>query len=305
VSQQKLAVDIETALCWVYQREMLCHDGLFGMTLPRVARPGWTAMIDTGTQVDESYEPRFPVGAGAPHPDALIIDYAVRQLPPVRMNWPRDGRHLMGDYLPYAKDNPLVRDMASSPVSALNWGGHARVSTKLQPPIVEPYELTPASLVMMYARLGRRPIWDLGKVRLARCKPVMEGRQKGKNFYTTGSHCPLQLDPPAAEIAAARFDYLMWHDALVALLGVNDSLNSIALQHPRAPAAPWLGEVEADAAPAGKLWRVNSPSVMPRLPLKPERDRALPPLLSDIQTEERRRKATRRRKILTTPVNVA
>jgi hypothetical protein len=61
VGVAKLNLDIESALQWAYQREMLRHDGLFGQPLPRMAAPGWTQMIDTGVAVDMSYDHgRFP-----------------------------------------------------------------------------------------------------------------------------------------------------------------------------------------------------------------------------------------------------
>lgn len=262
---------------------MLCHDGLFGLTLPKIATPGWTRMIDTGVAVDENHEPRFPVGAGTPHPDALLIDYAVRSLPQVRVDWKRDRHHLMGELAPYVGDNdPICGHMATSPEAAVDerpkrngrmFSG-ARVERH---PLVEPYELTPAALIMLHARLGTRPIWDMGPVRLVRGKPAMIGRQYGKGRFSEGSHCPLVLEPSAPEIAAARFEYMCWHTALVALAGAALNLKSIAPQQPAAPAAPWR-DGTAPALPTRRVFRTSDPSVRSRLPLKPVRERALPPL---------------------------
>ena len=304
---EKLELDVELALCWAYQRELLHHDGLFGLALPRLAKPGWTKMIDTGTVVDEGREPRFPVAAGTPHPDALMLDYAVRSLPDVRVDWRAHREHLIGDIHPcwLTDADCIVTAMATAPdavVDLYGRNGSLRASAKYRPPAdVVPKESSVRTLVSMHARLGNRPAWDIGHPRVVRSKPVMVGRQIAKNQFTAGSRCPLRLEPSAYEFASARFEYAAWHQALVTLASVE--LSAITLMPPRASPRPWVdGDEPVEKA---KVYASPSASQQTRLPLKPQRAPTLPPAESEIEAAARRHRQRRRKKPLTTPEVVA
>jgi hypothetical protein len=186
----------------------------------------------------------------------------------------------MSDLVPYiGEHDPICGHLATGPIAAITdartRSGRFHSSARVGPPIVHAVELTPAAPIMMFARLGTRPIWDVGPIKLTRKRGGFEGRQKAKNFYTTGSRFHLELDPPVQEIAAARFDYMVWHSALVALAMCGQNFRDIALQQPKAPAAPWR-----DGEEAKPLRRVlPSPPMAPvhtRLRLKPERELTLP-----------------------------
>lgn len=276
---QKIDVDVEIALRWAYQHELLLHDGLFPLTLPSIATPGWVRMIDTGTVVDESREQRFPVGAGEPHHDALLLDFMVRALPDVRVDWREQRAALMGDMAIWLSDRDcIVSAMSTTPTATVHEGrdrrgtayAHARIERR---PNVVPIELCVRETITTHARLGNRPIWDMGDTRVQRSKPALVGRQTGKNRYTEGSACPLELFPPAHEIARARWEYAVWHQALTTLATIN--LDEIKLLAPRAPAQPWF-----ESAPPPKMSQIRrdltaaiSPS---RRLLNPKRHATLP-----------------------------
>jgi hypothetical protein len=170
--------------------------------------------------VDESnrdHEAMLPAALGAPHPDALALDYAVRRLDPVTIQWPMARAVLAPDV------GACVRD---------------------RDPAVHRMQVEPGYLIRHHAIMGTRPTWHLGAVRLVRTigkngKPLVEGITAGRR-YADGAHCPLQLEPSAAAIVSARFEYLAWWSALVTLARESWILKDHAPQHPRATQAPWL-----------------------------------------------------------------
>jgi hypothetical protein len=199
-------LDIEKLLHWAY-RDELPKTVIGGLT-------GWEKLIYLGTEVDESRQRdnHFPVALGAPHPDALQIEWRVRQLTDIQVPWSRLATDIMGHLEPYAETPPQLTFQTRT-------------------------------LVEMHARMGNRPIWDLGPVQLTRMvgkngKPVVNGITAG-NRYATGAHCPLQLDPPGREIAAARCEYLVWRHALGELAAESWSLAEYAPLPPAAAALPW------------------------------------------------------------------
>ena len=158
---------------------------------------------------------------GPPHPDALLIAYQVRSLEPVTMLWVDAAPDIMGELLPYAPaDDPILHRM----------------------------EFSPSALVMMHARMGTRPQWDLGPVKLSRVigkngKPIVQGITAGRR-YAEGAYCPVRLDPPGHEIACARAEFVVWRAALVDLANEIWNLESFAPQQPTAAALPWTNNTE-------------------------------------------------------------
>lgn len=222
------AKDIEALLSWAY-RDELPKRAIGGLT-------GWEKLVLLGTTVDDERRPDevgFPVNMGPPHPDALLIDHAVRTLEPVTMLWEIAREGIMGDLSPYAPaDDPTLRRMQFSPMA----------------------------LVMMHAKMGTRPAWDLGPTSVKRIqggngKPKVHGITAGHR-YETGAHCPLQLDPPAREIACARAEYAVWHAALMTVTAELESWNlkDFAPQYPKAAPAPWIEDTERKP----RIFRNNS-----------------------------------------------
>jgi hypothetical protein len=260
----KRKIDVEKFLQWSY-RDELPKQSVGGLT-------GWERLVLLGTQVDESERDySLPVALGPPHPDALQLDYAVRHLPhSVGVDWARSRDHLMGDLACWidARD-PRTAHMSTSAMA----------------------------LVMAHARMGTRPHWDLGAVRLLRVhgkngKPVVEGITPGRR-YSDGAHCPLRLDPEAHDIACARFEYWVWREALAQLVRESWNYTEHILQMPSAAAAPWLND---DERRSRVLRASGDDEELSKLPINPSRPITLPPLAAP---GEQRRPA-RSRRILTT-----
>ncbi len=210
MEREKRRLDVEKLLQWVY-RDELPKQTTGGLT-------GWERLILLGTNVDVSHhDTALPIALGPPHPDALLIDHAVRQLPNVKLNWAQTAKALMGHLLPYTpKPDPRIQHMATSP----------------------------AALVVSHAIMGTRPHWDLGPVRLRRIlgkngKPVIDGITAGRR-YGRGASCPLQLEPEGCEIISARFEYAAWHTALVTLANESWNLSEHVAVLPHAAAEPWI-----------------------------------------------------------------
>lgn len=221
----KRPVDIEQLLQWAY-RDELPKRAIGGLT-------GWEKTIYLGTSVDEgNFESGFPVALGPPHPDALLIDYAVRSLSDVTMLWEHECAGIMGNLAAYVEaDDPVLRRM----------------------------QFSPACLVTAHARMGTRPRWDLGPARLRPMfgrnnKPVVRGITAGRR-YQEGAYCPLELelagttrlltgDSIAREIACARAEYLIWRRALGELAAESWDLRDHVAQLPRAAERPWITDTE-------------------------------------------------------------
>jgi hypothetical protein len=140
-------------------------------------------------------------------------------------------------------------------------------------PLVRRMKAQTSALVQVHARMGTRPRWDVGPLRLVRIlgknhKPVVHGVTRGRR-YAAGAYCPLQLDPPPQEIVSARFEYFVWRAALERITTLAESWKdaSFAPQQSTAPWRPWLTGEEREP-----VIHTIAPSVkMTKLPLKPQR----------------------------------
>lgn len=307
--------DIEQLLTWAYREELPKQFAGGNSLLADLAMLG--APIDPG----ESDHGHMPVALGPPHPDALLIDYVVRGLDPVRVNWKGRREYLMGHLAAYLdRDDPITAAMATGPVvsiteyrrdktpirataagklrkvharATVTRDGAQHVTMNKAGLLIERQGESPAAHIMMHARMGTRPEWDCGPIRLVPVtsgnnKPQMIGRQINKRMWTAGTRYPLRLSPPPQEIACARFEYMVWHQALVALVELLRDLRDYEPVYPSAPAAPWLTGAEQK----GTVFKVGSEDAGSRLPLKPRRPIAAPPLsavMNPATTEERGR----------------
>jgi len=220
----KQKIDIEKAVSWVY-RDELPKQAVGGLT-------GWERLTFLGTNIDGgTQEYSLPAILGPPHPDALLLDHAVRSLPTVGIDWARSRKHLMGDLAGWLTDTDL------------------RVSHM---------SVSASALVMAFAKLGNRPIWDLGPVKVKALrgkngKPVVQhlddegflvdGLTSGRR-YGDGARCATYLDPDPAEIASARFEYFVWRQALSALVKGSWNYEGHILTGPVAAEAPWIVDDE-------------------------------------------------------------
>ncbi|HEY7245313.1 MAG TPA: hypothetical protein VH678_15695 [Xanthobacteraceae bacterium] len=65
------------------------------------------------------------------------------------------------------------------------------------------------------------------------------GECRGKDYYTSGSHCPLRWEPSGRTIALARLEYWAWRQGLLRL-AAEIHLDAHEALPPAAPAQPWL-----------------------------------------------------------------
>ena len=231
--------DIEQLLRWAYVEE-----------LPKqgIDARGWDHFALLGTSVDVSHgESTHAIAFGDPHPDALLLDYKVRQLSRVTLTLPI-ARQLLGELSPYLT-REVVRIVETGivkrgrrEIAGVVTGGRTEKVTD-----IERREVSPATLVALHAKLGNRPNWNLGQPRVIRVlgpnnKPVVNGITKGRR-YADGAHCPLQLEPSAEHIIRARFEYAAWHAALRELASCR--MDEHRALPPRAAVEPWITGEEA------------------------------------------------------------
>lgn len=131
------------------------------------------------------------------------------------------------------------------------------------------------ALVTMHAVKGTRPGWHEQRPR-PRFVPATKGPNamvigvcKGRNLYTTGSHCPLRYEPSPLSIILARADYAAWHAGLVHLAATLDLSAHVALPPAAAP-TPWLVDDEKRTS----TFDVKVQTSLPYVPLTPPRARA-------------------------------
>lgn len=212
MSTPKKPIDIEKLLHWAY-RDELPKQAVSGLT-------GWEKLIYLGTNVDESDrapDVQMPAACGPPHPDALRIDWIVRGLEDVRIQWPSAAAGLLGPLMAWLREEelPLVRSMKAQT----------------------------SALVQAHARMGTRPVWQMPhrpiRVIGRNGKPLIVGITSGRR-YAPGAHGMLRMDPPVPEILSARFEYFVWRSALAQLASESWNLVDHAPQQPAAAQAPWL-----------------------------------------------------------------
>jgi hypothetical protein len=223
---RKITVEIEKLLQWAY-REELPKQIVGGLT-------GWEHLVMLGTRVDTSRgDSNFPVNLGPPHPDALLIDHAVRSLEDTVVDW-RQSRATLAHGLDH-------------------WGGPEQIALKR-------LQFQTAGLLTLHARMGTRPPWDLGPLQVAPVrgrngKPVIqwlddeghlvEGRTKARH-YGPRARCPLQYEPAPADVIFARAEYAVWHAGLCLMAETICAWNRT--EHmptpPTAAEAPWVIDTE-------------------------------------------------------------
>jgi len=245
--------DIEQLLRWAYRDELAKRvtssaEGLWD----RLA--DWrflgTGAVDLGTHGPQRYD------LGMPHPDAVTIEKAVGQLPDAVIDWDREAPSVLGDLLALADPRKKNNAPAASAVrmarcsTTVGWRSRrgTQVRVELEPPrtVVLVRSLRTAALVTQHAHMGTRPDWmpELPRPRhvpAARGSgPAIVGECRGRNWYSTGSYCPLSYEPSPISIAEARADYLAWWrglDALAQLLAYR--LEKFLPLRPAAFEMPW------------------------------------------------------------------
>lgn len=207
-------VDVEHLLQWAY-RELLKARPPVGPAAPnsRIAIASYCVL---GTRVDVS----SPVHRApyVPHPDALILDSAVRELPSI----------------------VVVADSAASLLD--DYPGLSKLGVRA----VKDASFNMRELVQRCAKRGARPPYDFGRFDLAPAvgrngKAVLCGTRYAKNRYSKGAHHKHELmGPDVSYVMLGRAQYVVWQDALCRLVAaLQGQLQHHVATGPQAPPAPW------------------------------------------------------------------
>jgi hypothetical protein len=255
-------IDVEKLLQWVYRSELPKQE-VGGLT-------GWERLILLGTNVDvgrRDSDDCFPVALGPPDPLALQIDYVVRSLPAITINWPATRSALMhgmegllpADISPFAR--PIGRGHYADYDGKRDGSRFARaeISEFDDDGLVEGAFGT-AGLVTKHAMMGTRPHWDLGPIAVGPLKekngkPAIEylndkgklvrGRTKARH-YGPMARCLLKYDPAPRQIVFARAEYWVWRSALddVAEKICAWNLRDRIVTKAKAAMLPWIVDTE-------------------------------------------------------------
>lgn len=238
------SLDIEHLCRWAYREEL-------SKRRTSSAEAIWGRLADfsaTAAAIDYSPGPqRYDLGE--PHADAVLLEAAVAKLPDVALDWQSEAGMILGDLLALVEPRHLEGAPAPSPgrVTNISWGNFQQTQ-QVQPArqVILVRTLRPAALVTAHAYLGTRPDWHTDPPRPQSVPstrghgPKIVGECKARNWYTTGSYCPLVWEPSAIEVAEARADYLAWWRGLVRLVKLlRGQLTRFAPLMPAAPEMPW------------------------------------------------------------------
>lgn len=242
-----------------------------------VSASPWDVMVSysrLGVRVDVSgYGDGLGIVPGTPHPDAEIIGRALADLPDAAMLLAEDCFALLGPY--GALDAAAVERAAQ------------RQRFNLQAAMVRAAILSPPewNIGLPHPRPWKRTAAGTAVVHIDRDGELIETRSHPKQggWWHVISFAPRSMikwdEPDVEALLATRAAYALWHHGLML---VREAVAGKLAEHealpPEAPARPWL-------MPKGKLRRVlrtKAPERLSRLPLKPERPRALPPLRFEI-----------------------
>jgi len=261
----KRFTDIEIAVRWAY-REELPKRRHGGDPIGPALRT--TAAISADEHSDR--DPGFPAALGAPHPDALAIEAAVKGLAVWRGHGfgPDDAAGLMHNFEHMDVDHLAAGVEAVANMPAII-AVHARAGTRPRwtRALPEPFPVTGANgkpkvlidetLIEMTDKRGRvihvpasalaSEDWPPGAAThtaTVPCRPIRAG------LYRAGAYCPLMYRPAPSRIVAERAEYAAWRMGLELLhQALEGRLATIAVLPPAAPWRPWAGEGEAHGSP--------------------------------------------------------
>jgi hypothetical protein len=278
----KKTIDIEKLLHWAMREELPKGQAITASAWDIVSQ--YAAL---GVRVDVSYGGGLGFVPGDPHPDAIIVADAIRDL---------DTEARFGHRVEVL---PLFGDLAAIAGDAVD--------------AVMSATFNPRAIVISKATQGTRPKWqfDTPEPRQVflqtktKPRPLVYGidaegdlvamkRNEGRALKRDGAfnlamspRSPIEwCDPSPLSIADARAEYVAWHSALVTLADdlahrLEDHLPTV----PTVPMLPWL-------APETLATRVIYRDAFARfathgLPLAPKRRAAGKPVESPIEAETR------------------
>ncbi len=238
-------VEIEALLRWAYRDEL-------SKRFTSSAEGIWDNIRDIGTlggtvpDMGAGTAQRYDVGL--PDRDAIRIEEAVSRLPDQAIDWHTEAETILGVLTPLleVKTNPRppLPQRGASQASWRTKRGHL-MEVMVDPPrqVILVRSLRTSALVTMHAVMGTRPDWRSEPPQPVPVpaahgpNPAIVGECRGRNWYSTGTYCPLKWWPSPITIAEARADYLAWWRGLNMLLGVQ--LERFTPTPPAAVEMPW------------------------------------------------------------------
>ena len=270
----KRARRIEDLLSWAYLEELPKGRSLSDTEAvwQRLEQYGSIGGVD----IDHSSLLRMP--DGEPHPDAVVIGKAVTALGKVSIAEHIDiiagELHALVDINDF-RPRPKIKVPGKTSAAGYYDADGAPPLIGKRRDVLALSTINITAMVVHHAVLGTAPEWSGGQPQpfpiASRRGAMIVGECRAKNYYTTGTYCPVEWRPSPLQIILSRADYHLWHRALCGLAETLNLSEHEALP-PEASPAPWI-EVE-------KKHRVFSYVIGPQdfLPLKPQRERAGPPL---------------------------
>jgi len=169
----------------------------------------------------------------------------VELLPDAEIDWQDEVLAILGDLVALVDPRPRIttREFRKTNVSWNSRRG-TKVQVELEPPrdVLLVRTLPTAALVIAHAKMGTRPDWvpEAPRPRMVPALkgngPAIIGERRGRNWYSTGSCCPLVWEPSPIAIAQLRADYLAWWRGLRTLS--HQLLFELERYNPLPPAAP-------------------------------------------------------------------
>lgn len=287
---QKRFLDIETALRWAYRDEL--PKDRRTVIIPGAQRQGvWSPYLYPAGYGDASpmfrdgadggpsggyadgwdRDPGYPKVIGGPHPDALTIEAAVKNLAqwrghgfgdgdPAGLTWGFTGLEaghdqaaieaigaMPGIVACHAKAGTRPKFTQGTPRPFPQKGGNGKPLVLVGEVYAEVYDKRRDRMKQVpVAELpkGRAPAGATTWIEAVPAPPLRKGS------YRMGSYCPLQWRPSPAKLVAERAEWAAWRMGLELLYqGLTGMLESIAPLPPSAPWRPWAGEREAHGRP--------------------------------------------------------
>lgn len=218
----KIPRDIEQLLTWAFVEELTNRE-------LSSAEWNWKNMRDQcergGVSIDEGSAPQRYSVVSPPHPDAMTIERQAKDV--AKLLGQDSSKSVPVDYL--ASRSMLFGDMDRSSL----------------PRSMSLPRFNLIATIMSMAVLKQRPRWNVGRIRIGRTlasngKVQVEGAKRN-GAYPDEAYCPLTWSPGLKEIAEARAEYLLWHQALTVLAdSLTDSLRDFTPLRPSAPQTPWI-----------------------------------------------------------------
>ena len=299
-NKARRVLPIEEALRWMARDELPKLKADAPITAPPTSsmHPMWRGGIFGARIENWNREPGLPAAMGDPHPDALRLQRAIRELRPETLDL--TGYRITHGLLRLDPKIPLAEICAQAIEHAKGWlltcAVRGRVPDHGCGAIFEPHKGSRGQVTLWIenqTEVGRGAdgrIWYTASHETTTPYYGGEFRPEKGSQYKKGTFCKLRFTREARDVAMDRAIYAAWHAAGCRLVEMTSGfeeveveergrrilrrepiLTSLALRPPMAPATPWI---DPPKAPAVLLSLVPQAAEAPSEPVRRE---ALPP----------------------------